>query len=337
MPRSAGDYTLPSGTTAVDEEILTASKWNTAFNDISTALDAASQAEAETGSDNTKLMTPLRTAQAMAARVATSTNTGRLARFTNTSGTIGQSLVEDNGSDAWLLPGGWAVRWQGGTGYLDQTGTDIRVRIGGGLATVGVINATGWGLGSITAPERVLHIGVDGSTQAPAIFQANNASGAATSGMTTRAARGTAASPAATQSGDRPFGFFGQSFGGTTWASCVAIAGVASEAHSETARGTHLTFETTANGTTTRTEHGRLDNAGNWGFGTTSPTTKVHSSGPIRHATYTVSGLPSASTVGAGTRAAVTDANATTFNSVVAGGGANFVPVISDGTNWRIG
>jgi hypothetical protein len=53
--------------------------------------------------------------------------------------------------------------------------------------------------------------------------------------------------------------------------------------------------------------------------------------------TTTVSGLPSASTVGAGARSFVTDANATTFASVVAGGGSNGVPVYSDGTNWRIG
>ena len=55
--------------------------------------------------------------------------------------------------------------------------------------------------------------------------------------------------------------------------------------------------------------------------------------------TYTVAALPSASgtTAGAGARAFVTDANATTFASIVAGGGANGVPVYSDGTNWRIG
>jgi hypothetical protein len=50
----------------------------------------------------------------------------------------------------------------------------------------------------------------------------------------------------------------------------------------------------------------------------------------------TVSGLPSA-TSGTGIRAFVSDANATTFGSIVAGGGANPVPVYSDGTNWRIG
>jgi len=52
---------------------------------------------------------------------------------------------------------------------------------------------------------------------------------------------------------------------------------------------------------------------------------------------YTVSTLPSASASGTGYRAFVTDATATTFASTVAGGGANKVPVYSDGTNWKIG
>lgn len=51
----------------------------------------------------------------------------------------------------------------------------------------------------------------------------------------------------------------------------------------------------------------------------------------------TVASLPSASTAGAGARSFVTDASATTFLSTVAGGGANKVPVVSDGTNWLIG
>lgn len=52
-------------------------------------------------------------------------------------------------------------------------------------------------------------------------------------------------------------------------------------------------------------------------------------------ATTTVSALPAAGT--AGRRAYVTDANATTFNSTVAGGGSNKVPVHDNGTNWVIG
>jgi hypothetical protein len=57
----------------------------------------------------------------------------------------------------------------------------------------------------------------------------------------------------------------------------------------------------------------------------------------VKTTPVTVTNLPSASSVGAGSRAFVTDATATTFASTVSGGGANSVPVYSDGTNWKIG
>jgi hypothetical protein len=50
-----------------------------------------------------------------------------------------------------------------------------------------------------------------------------------------------------------------------------------------------------------------------------------------------VASLIPAADAGVGALAIVNDANATTFNSVVAGGGANHVTVRSDGTSWRIG
>jgi len=50
-----------------------------------------------------------------------------------------------------------------------------------------------------------------------------------------------------------------------------------------------------------------------------------------------VASLPSASTMGAGARLAVTDALAPTFLATVAAGGSAFAPVISDGTNWLVG
>ena len=50
----------------------------------------------------------------------------------------------------------------------------------------------------------------------------------------------------------------------------------------------------------------------------------------------TVANLPAAATAGTGARSFVTDANAATFLSTVAGGGSNRVPVVSDGTNWLI-
>jgi hypothetical protein len=52
---------------------------------------------------------------------------------------------------------------------------------------------------------------------------------------------------------------------------------------------------------------------------------------------YTVATLPSAATSGAGARTFVTNALTPTFGSTVAGGGAVFTPVYSDGTNWKVG
>ena len=69
----------------------------------------------------------------------------------------------------------------------------------------------------------------------------------------------------------------------------------------------------------------------------TLPAGSLTVAGFVKGLSTTVSGLPSAATSGAGARAFVTDANATTFLSVVAGGGPNKVPVVSDGTNWLIG
>lgn len=65
--------------------------------------------------------------------------------------------------------------------------------------------------------------------------------------------------------------------------------------------------------------------------------TAVQDLAPTTIGVSTVAGLPAVAAAGQGARRMVTDANATTFNSVVAGGGTNIVPVFSDGTNWRIG
>jgi len=51
----------------------------------------------------------------------------------------------------------------------------------------------------------------------------------------------------------------------------------------------------------------------------------------------TYSQLPTATNAGAGTRAFITDGSTATFGATVVGGGANIVPVYSDGTNWKVG
>lgn len=85
----------------------------------------------------------------------------------------------------------------------------------------------------------------------------------------------------------------------------------------------------------------KISNTGDVGSGTVFTVdfanSQVSSSGSLKTATTTVASLPAAATAGAGARHMVTDATATTFQSIVAGGGANIVPVHCDGTNWRIG
>jgi hypothetical protein len=72
-------------------------------------------------------------------------------------------------------------------------------------------------------------------------------------------------------------------------------------------------------------------------------TAKSDFAGPVAipylqaHTVFTVATLPAAATAGVGARAFVSDANASTFNTVAAGGGANKVPVFCDGAAWRIG
>lgn len=65
--------------------------------------------------------------------------------------------------------------------------------------------------------------------------------------------------------------------------------------------------------------------------------TALQSGLPISAGVSTVAGLPTVATAGQGARRMVTDANATTFASIVASGGTNIVPVYCDGVNWRIG
>ena len=78
-----------------------------------------------------------------------------------------------------------------------------------------------------------------------------------------------------------------------------------------------------------------VDNQGN--LGDTSYRFLNAYIGVVKQTAYTVATLPSAVTSGAGAKAFVSDATATTFASTVAGGGATNVPVYSDGTDWKIG
>lgn len=72
----------------------------------------------------------------------------------------------------------------------------------------------------------------------------------------------------------------------------------------------------------------------------TAATTLTLNNGVPVFPSFTVAGLPSAATAGAGARVFVTDSLVSTtlgIGTTVANGGANFVPVYSDGANWKIG
>jgi len=66
-------------------------------------------------------------------------------------------------------------------------------------------------------------------------------------------------------------------------------------------------------------------------------TANVTATGYVKTVVDTVGNLIPADDVGVGARAFVTDANTTTFASEVSGGGANAVPVFSNGTVWCVG
>jgi hypothetical protein len=52
---------------------------------------------------------------------------------------------------------------------------------------------------------------------------------------------------------------------------------------------------------------------------------------------FIVANLATPADAGVGARSFVTDSSVSTFGSVVTGGGANKVPIYSDGTDWRVG
>lgn len=78
-----------------------------------------------------------------------------------------------------------------------------------------------------------------------------------------------------------------------------------------------------------------IDGGRGYGTGTDGDIIIGATRGVLRLPIKTVATLPGATS--AGRRCFVSDATATTFYSVVTGGGSNFVPVFSDGTTWRIG
>ncbi|MEK2646675.1 tail fiber domain-containing protein [Bdellovibrio sp. BCCA] len=126
------------------------------------------------------------------------------------------------------------------------------------------------GIGT-TSPSFPLDVQSSGSFQARLWHSSNNQyDGSAL--MMTRT-RGTLASNTAVTSGDTIGGIYFRAHDGSgtgTTNSSVEVS--AGENHSGTNRGTYMIFETTTNGSATRSEKMRIHSNGNVGIGTTTPT-----------------------------------------------------------------
>lgn len=154
-----------------------------------------------------------------------------------------------------------------------------------------------------------------------------------------RGARGTAAAPSALQSGDTFLSFGGRGYGATGFSSAnrAKINFGATQAWTDTAQGSYINFQVTANGGTTVAEAARFDQSGYLGVGTATPQCTVDVNGLVRTAAYTVATLPAASASLAGARAYVTDATSPTFLATLTGGGSTKCPAFCDGSVWRAG
>ena len=99
----------------------------------------------------------------------------------------------------------------------------------------------------------------------------------------TRRANGTAASPTALAANNTIFQFAARGYGATGYSTGgrAQFLFAASEDWTDTAQGAHITFLTTTNGTATALERVRIDNAGNVGIGTTSPTQRLTVNGAV--------------------------------------------------------
>jgi hypothetical protein len=168
-----------------------------------------------------------------------------------------------------------------------------------------------------TTPLSITGIGTLGASSGQVYFNIN-------------AAKGTIAAPTTTAAGDFLGGVVIQGYTATGYkaAGLIAAGWDAGATISDNFPKSFISFAAYGGGSNLSTL--RIATLNNLGvFNTPVLQTTIYS--------VATTALPSATTVGKGAKAFVSDATVATFASAYTGGGSNNVPVYSDGTVWRIG
>lgn len=120
-------------------------------------------------------------------------------------------------------------------------------------------------------------------------FYNNRYGGASAPAFITQQARGTEASPSATQTSDGLFFFGSRGYGDSQFsvASVGAIGMAAASTFTNASNPTYIYFSTTPVGSTARAERVRIDPNGYVGIGTTGPTQRLEVEGGVRYNTAT--------------------------------------------------
>lgn len=132
------------------------------------------------------------------------------------------------------------------------------------------------GIGT-TNPTAPLEVAANTTGNASVIFNTGYGPGTNGGWVMNRQARGTPLAPSAVQSGDQISVYGARGYGATGFSttSRASMRAVASENWSDTSQGAYLAFDTTTNGSAGYAERMRIDQNGNVGIGTTTPTQRL--------------------------------------------------------------
>jgi hypothetical protein len=140
-----------------------------------------------------------------------------------------------------------------------------------GISRISVNSAGSVGIGT-SSPLSKLHV-EDNASVDLILKSAGGTLGSIRPALSGYYSEGTLSGPTAAQSGDTLMLLSGSGYGATTYGASpdAAILMSASENYTDAAHGSHIAFETTTSGTTTRAERMRITNAGRVGIGAVSP------------------------------------------------------------------